>query len=235
MTAKTSAHAVSCRLPGGQLQWVDPLPGRHGSPVEDLESFQTAVVGATAMDPDVLKTSPSFDAAAAAGVGHSCMAFAIACRAELTRNLGYSVIPMGNDTSVSVPLAIDAGLGEMDWSGMLAGSEASPIVPSCNAFTDMRPASDQRRCFGLDADCRVLPAAWGCYVVGAIYGGSEPSYSAVCPFNSRRIKRWAVVHDKCCSFWIESGQDCSTCIVTCPITRRGARKRGGSGGATSGS
>jgi len=35
------------------------------------------------------------------------------------RNLGYEAIQCGNDTALSIPLAIDAGLGELGRNGLL--------------------------------------------------------------------------------------------------------------------
>ena len=67
------------------------------------DTHSTAIVMAIAMDFEPIQTSQSFSA--------------IACLAEFIRKLGYGAIPMGNDTALSLPLAIDAGLGEMGRNG----------------------------------------------------------------------------------------------------------------------
>ena len=52
-------------------------------------------------------------AGAATGLGYSRMIEVAVKMAEFVRNLGYNAIPMGNDTALSHPLAVDAGLGEL--------------------------------------------------------------------------------------------------------------------------
>ena len=51
--------------------------------------------------------------------GYSRMAFTSACLAQFIRRLGYNAVPMGNDHSLSVPMAVDAGLGELGRNGIL--------------------------------------------------------------------------------------------------------------------
>jgi epoxyqueuosine reductase len=207
---------------------------RDGTPVEIPVSHMRAVVMAIAMDPDAIQASPSFVAAAAVGVGYSRMAFAIACLAEFIRSLGFRAIPMGNDTALSIPLAIDAGLGELGRHGLLVTREYGPCVRICKVFTDMPLTPDEPVSSGLATTCRSCQKCADACEVGAISRDPEPSFEIVCRSNNPGIKRWAVDHDKCYCFWIENGQDCSTCIAACPFTRRGARVTGRTWGASTG-
>ncbi|MFW9773824.1 MAG: hypothetical protein ACFFEO_16860, partial [Candidatus Thorarchaeota archaeon] len=75
------------------------------------EGINKAIVMAIEMDHDAISTAPAQPAAAAAAVAYSKMAFVISCLGEFIRNLGYRAIQCGNDTAISIPLAIDAGLG----------------------------------------------------------------------------------------------------------------------------
>ena len=77
------------------------------------DKFENVIVMAIEMDSEGIATSPRVPAAAATGVGYSRMAFVLACMGEFIRNLGYEAIQCGNDTALSIPLAIDAGLGEL--------------------------------------------------------------------------------------------------------------------------
>jgi len=75
-----------------------------------------------------IAASPNCLAAAATGVGYSKMAFTASCLAEFIRNLGYKAISPGNDIALSIPLAIDAGLGQLGRNGLLITSEYGPRV-----------------------------------------------------------------------------------------------------------
>jgi reductive dehalogenase len=191
-----------------------------GNPVEIPAEFRYAIVMAILMDADAIMGSPAYRAASATGVGYSRMAFAIACLAEFIRNLGYRAIPMGNDTSLSIPLAIDAGLGELGRHGLLITPQYGPCVRLCKVFTDLPLEADKPIQFGVTRFCRACNRCVGACPPGAIQSGREPSYQIVCPSNNRGILRWAVNHENCYSFWLENGASCSSCIAMCPFTRR---------------
>jgi len=200
-------------------QWVYSHDG-NGDPIEIPPEHKYAIVMAIAMDPSAIQTSPTFSAATAVGVGYSRMAFTIACLAEFIRNLGYQAISMGNDTALSIPLAIDAGLGELGRNGLLITPEYGPCVRLCKVFTDLPLEPDRPIAFGVADTCRRCRKCAEACEVGAIQSEPEPSFKVACPSNNRGILRWAVNHDKCYSFWIENGTDCSTCIAVCPFTHR---------------
>ena len=47
------------------------------------------------------------------------MAFVASSLAHYIRSLGYKAIPSGNDTALSIPNAVEAGLGELGRHGLL--------------------------------------------------------------------------------------------------------------------
>jgi len=102
--------------------------------VDIPEKLENVIVMAIEMDPEGIATSPDVPAAAATGVGYSRMAFVLACMGEFIRNLGYEAIECGNDTALSIPLAIDAGLGELGRSGLLITLQYGPRVRLCKIF-----------------------------------------------------------------------------------------------------
>jgi epoxyqueuosine reductase QueG len=126
---------------------------------------------------------------------------------------------MGNDTALSVPLAIDAGLGELGRNGLLITPEYGACVRLCKIFTDLPLEADRPVEFGLAEICqRCRKCAEACEVE-AISSAAEPSYEIACKSNNRGIRRWAVNADKCYSFWVRNGASCSTCIAVCPFTK----------------
>lgn len=220
--AKETAQVYGADLVGicrADRRWVY-AQDMDGNPLEIPAGIEYAVVMAIKMDAAAIQTSPAYLASTATGVGYSRMAFAIACLAEFIRNLGYRAIPMGNDTALSIPLAIDAGLGGLGRNGLLVTPEYGPCVRLCKVFTDLPLEADRPIEFGLAAVCgRCRKCAEACEV-GAVSSDAEPSYKIACRSNNESILRWAVNADKCYSFWVQNSASCSTCIAACPFTQR---------------
>ncbi len=193
---------------------------RSGQPVDVPEAYQYVIVMAIEMDAEAIATSPAYAAASATGVGYSRMAFAASCLAGFIRDLGYRAIPAGNDTALSIPLAIDAGLGELGRSGLLVTPEYGPCVRLCKVLTDLPLVPSAPAPFGVTETCRGCRLCAEACENGAIQDDPEPSYRVASRSNNAGILRWAVHHDKCYAFWIENGACCSTCIAACPYTHK---------------
>lgn len=101
------------------------------------KSMKYVVALAFEMDRDGIETSIAGPAAAATGNGYSRMTFTAACLAEFIRGLGYHAIPSGNCTGLSIPIAIDAGLGELRRLGLLITPKYGPRVRLAKVITDM--------------------------------------------------------------------------------------------------
>jgi len=190
----------------------------NGDEIMIPEEFRYAIVMAVRMNPEAIKKTPSFDACTETALGYSRMAFVVSCLAEFIRSLGYKAIPMGNDTALSIPLAIDAGLGELGRNGLLITPEYGPCVRICKLFTDLPLKPDKPIRFGVSEFCRGCKLCAQMCEAGAIMDRDDLSFEIFSPCNNRGILRWAVNHDKCYSFWVENGGDCSTCIAVCPFT-----------------
>lgn len=176
-----------------------------------------AIVMTVKMEGSMIKKSPSFTACFATGLAYSKMAFIISCMAEFIRNLGYEAIPMGNDTALSIPLAIDAGLGQLGRNGLLITPEYGPCVRICKIFTDLPLQADKPIDFGVTEFCKNCDKCVDACDAEAIQKTREPSFEIQCPSNNKGILRWAVDHEKCYNFWIENGGECSNCIAACPF------------------
>ena len=185
--------------------------------IEIPEEYKFAIVMTVKMDGFAIKTSPSFKACLATGLAYSQMAFLVSCMAEFIRNLGYKAIPMGNDTALSIPLAIDAGLGELGRHGLLITPEYGPCVRICKVFTDLPLKTDKPITFGVTEYCKSCQECVKACEADAIQKEDEPSFKTACLSNRQGVLRWAVNQDKCYKFWIENGGDCSNCIAACPF------------------
>jgi len=180
------------------------------------EKFENAIVMAVEMDPDGIAASPAVPAAAATGVGYSRMVFMLAGVGEFVRNLGYEAIQCGNDSGLSVPLAIDAGLGELGRNGLLITPEYGPRVRLCKIFTDLPLEPDRPIEFGVKEFCRKCMLCAKHCEVSAISTSDEPSFEAACRSNNPGALKWYVDVERCYLYWCENGTDCSTCIKVCP-------------------
>lgn len=191
---------------------------RHWLYAEDNipEKFENVIVMAVEMDADGISASPAAPAAAAAGVGYSKMAFILACLGEFIRNLGYEAIQCGNDTALSIPLAIDAGLGELGRNGLLITPQFGPRVRLCKIFTDLPLEQDRPIEFGVREFCKKCKLCAKECEVEAISMDDEPSFEVACQSNNLGVLKWHVNSELCYQFWCENSIACSTCIKVCP-------------------
>ena len=192
--------------------------------VDIPEKIENAIVIAIEMDTDGIATSPAAPAAAATGMGYSKMAFILACIGEFIRNLGYEAIQCGNDTALSIPLAIDAGLGELGRNGLLVTPQYGPRVRLCKIFTDLPLEPDKPIEFGVKEFCKKCKLCAEHCEAGAISMEDEPSFDITCRSNNPGALKWYVDVERCYLYWRENGVDCSTCIKVCPYNIASARK-----------
>ncbi|MFX1318776.1 MAG: reductive dehalogenase [Promethearchaeota archaeon] len=190
------------------------------SEVDIPEHCNTAVVMAIEMEPEGIATSPAIPAAAATGVGYSRMGFVLALLGEFIRNLGYDAIQCANDTGLSVPLAIDAGLGQLGRHGLLITPEYGSRVRLCKIFTDMPLQVDKPIDFGVTEYCCHCKRCAEACEVDAISKTDEPTFTPTCKSNNPGVLKWPVNSERCYEFWCDNGGDCSTCIAVCPFTKR---------------
>lgn len=191
---------------------------RDGEPVKMDSDYSHAIVALIPVDPEPTRTSPDFSASRESAVSYSRMAFLISCMAEFIRRLGYKAWPAGNDTGLSIPLAIDAGLGRLGRNGLLINPKLGSCLKICKIFTDMNLAEDRPLEPPLLENCRTCKICSEACEVDAISKSKEPTYETSCPSNNEGILRWPVDGYRCYQFWLDNGSDCSTCIASCPLT-----------------
>jgi len=198
-------------------KWIYSNRRSDLEPIELPEGIGNAVVMAIAMDEVGIATSPEAPAAAATGLGYSKMAFTASCLAEFIRNLGYRAVPAGNDIALNIPLAIDAGLGQLGRNGLLVTPEYGPRVRLCKVLTDLPLEPDRPIDFGLTEFCRGCRLCADACEVDAISKEAEPGWEPACRSNNPGALKWYVDTERCYQYWCENGTDCSTCIAVCPF------------------
>jgi reductive dehalogenase len=194
------------------------LRTQEHTPVEIPDECQYAVVMAFEMDYQAMKCSPNYIQGAALGFGYSQEAITAGIVAQYIRALGYRAIPQGNDTSCSVPLAIDAGLGELSRAGILITPEYGPRVRISKIFTDLPLLPDKPIEFGVWDFCRICgKCATNCPGQAIMHG--EPTKDTNNISNREGLLRWPVNAERCLKFWANQGAACGNCIRVCPFNK----------------
>ena len=187
-------------------------------PIEIPEDCKYAVVLAVAMDYDAIGTSPALPGAAAVGLGYSKEAFEAGLTAQFIRNLGYKALPMGNDTALSVPLGVDAGLGELGRHGVLITPEFGPRVRVSKVFTNLPLVPDKPIQFGVWDFCHICKKCAKHCPGNAITHG-DPTTDINNISNREGLCRWPINAEKCLNFWTANGGSCVNCIRVCPFNK----------------
>lgn len=182
------------------------------------EECKYAIVMAVEMDYQGILTSPTKVAHGAVGLGYSKMAFIAALTAQFIRGLGYRAIPCGNDTALSIPIAIDAGLGELGRNGLLITREFGPRIRLCKVFTDMPLTPDTPAEFGVTEYCNKCRKCARFCPVGAISWGERNDQPLTMSNNGGALK-WFVNVERCLEFWIKNNAACSNCVRVCAFNK----------------
>lgn len=196
---------------------MDLIANEH-HPIELPEGCTHAVVMAVEMDYLAMHYAPDALTGAATGMGYSQQAVLANWMAAFIRGLGYRAIPCGNDTALSIPLAMAAGLGEMGRLGLLVTEKYGPRVRLCKVFTDVPLAHDDYRPFGVAEFCRACGKCATHCSAQAISAG-EPTTEGPSPANHSGVLKWYIDPWMCYEFWGQNGVDCSRCIAVCPFNK----------------
>ncbi len=194
----------------------------YNQKIEIPEGFDKVIVMGVEMDEDAISTAPTQPAAAASAIAYSKMAFIISCLGEFIRNLGYRAIQCGNDTALSIPLAIDAGLGALGRNGLLLTPEFGPRVRICKVFTDLPLISDmpnQGFIEKIKNYCKTCSRCAEACEPEAITKDENPTFKPATISNNPGVKKYYVDVEKCFEFWVKNSSDCGNCIMACPFSK----------------
>jgi len=222
---KNAAKAFGASLVGIAAldrKWLYSV-NRQGEPYEIPERFAHAIVMAIEMDYDGISKSPAFASSTSTAVGYSKMAFAEIELTAFIRRLGYGAIPCGNDIALSVPIAIDAGLGQYGRHGLLITKEFGPRVRIAKVLTDMpllNDSPDYGFCNAVLKFCEVCEKCAHHCPSKSIPVGKDQGWAGATKSNNPGVRKWYVNPETCYGFWIDNGSDCSNCVRSCPYNKR---------------
>lgn len=186
--------------------------------IELPDGCTNAVVLAVEMDYESARYSPDAISGASTGLGYSMQAVLANLVATFIRGLGYRAIPSGNDTALSIPLAMAAGLGELGRMGLLITEPFGPRVRICKVFTDMPLEYDGYRPFGVTEFCRTCKkCAVSCPSQSIPFG--EPTFEGPSTSNFSGVSKWYIDPEACFLFWVKNWMDCNNCVRVCPFNK----------------
>lgn len=191
-------------------------------PINLPKGINKVITMAVEMDSDAISTAPAQPAAAAAAIAYSKMAFIISCLGEFIRNLGYRALQCGNDTALSIPLAIDAGLGALGRHGLLITPEFGPRVRICKVFTDLPLIPDNKNFTFIEKVKNTCETCFKCAEAcetDAISPEENPTFKGKNISNNHGVKKYYIDAEKCFEYWIENSSDCGNCIAVCPFSK----------------
>ena len=193
---------------------------RSGKRIHLPKEMKYVIVMLIHMDYFALKTSPKLPASITTGNAYSRAAFAAGCTAETIENLGYQAIPSVNSMGLSIPLAIQAGLGEFGRNGLLIHPKFGQSVRIAKVFTDLPLIPNSTINFGAANFCRSCKKCAELCPSRSISSG-EPTWESPwgTPSNNDGVYKWYVNAETCYEFWVRNSTDCSNCIRACPFTK----------------
>jgi len=162
-----------------------------------------------------IANSPGRLASAAVGDGYSRMAYTANTLAQFIRGLGYRAIPAGNGTGLSIPIAVDAGLGQLGRMGLLMTPKYGPRVRLAKVITDMPLVPDSPIEFGVTEFCKsCMLCAEECPSKAV---SEEPqTWKGKSLSNNPGTFKWYINSEKCYDY---NGFSCSNCKRVCPFTK----------------
>ena len=180
-----------------------------------------AISIAIEMDKDLLRNEPSYLENTAIGIAYSKARFVSTILAQYIRGIGYPAFANVNERVQEIPMAIDAGLGEVGRNGLLITPEYGPRVRLCSVTTDLPLSKDDPIDFGVQHHCeKCEKCAKACPAQAIRYGERTTEINNIS--NRKGLLRWPADCEKCLIFWggdKSERQSCSKCISVCPFNK----------------
>lgn len=182
------------------------------------ETMKHVIVLAFEMDDASMQAAPTAQGDLGTMDGYSKMAITAGSLAQFIRKLGYNAIPCGNNTGISVPQAVQAGLGEGGRNGILITPKYGPRVRLSKVITDLPMANDKPIRFGVEEFCKVCKKCADMCPTQAIPHGDK-SFDASTKSSFNGLKKWSVNAEECYFGWTANGSGCGQCIRVCPFNK----------------
>jgi reductive dehalogenase len=186
---------------------------------------KSVIVIALEMDYESIATAPSYTLEGAIGAGYSDMAKVAYQVSVFLKCLGYKTVAAGNDLGLSVPYAIQAGLGEGARNGLLVTYKYGPRVRICKVYTELDFVEyDKPVSFGARNFCEHCQRCADACPAKAIPKNIKPTMAPTHDnpekwFNNPGVEKWYLNAKSCFEYWVKGNNSCGTCIASCPYNK----------------
>jgi reductive dehalogenase len=169
-----------------------------------------AIVFATEMDFRMVGAAPHTPTVIESMFNYGKGAYIATQVAAFVANLGYSAAAnhLRHYEAVLVPMAVDAGLGELGRLGYLMTKAFGPRVRLGAVTTDLPLVPDKPVDIGVEDFCRVCKKCALCCPSRSIPAGE--------PMKVNGTLRWKLNGETCFDYWGKIGTDCNICMRVCP-------------------
>jgi ferredoxin len=167
-----------------------------------------------AMDYDLLRRyAPGFPVMMESALAYAKSAVIAVQLANYLKGLGFSARAhhLRDYQLLCVPVAVDAGLGELGRSGVLITREFGSAVRLATVTTDLPMTMDHPVDLDIQSFCRDCKLCAMACPAGAVPKGDKVAV--------RGVKRWKLSAGRCYHYWRQVGSDCALCLVACPWSR----------------
>ena len=202
-------------------RWVYTAAGDVNSPTKDEkpneipDGMASVIVLAHGMDHELVKSYPAALAASATGREYSREAAIVSSLASFIRSLGFEAVGSSNDTALTIPYAIKAGMGEYGRNQMVITPEFGPRVRFSKVITSLPLTYDQPRKHGVTEFCNICQkCADACPPKALPYG--PPTDVPQNRSTIKGVKKWSANCEKCFKYWTKMRSDCAICMRVCP-------------------
>jgi len=207
--------AVLCGIAPVDRRWVYSRRG-VGGVAQDAwgdtikMDHPNAIVFAVEMDLELVNPGPHSPCVLETMQNYAKAAFIAAQLADFIAKLGYTAKAnqMEHYDGLMVPLAVNAGLGELSRMGYLVTKEYGPRVRLNAVFTELELELDDPVDLGLVDFCDVCKKCAHCCPSQSIPLGERTEHNG--------ILRWKLDADTCLKYWQSVGTDCAVCMRVCP-------------------
>jgi len=190
---------------------IDFHKGLAGKPIQ--VNHRRAISLGIEMEYANFANSPDFIDNAAVGKGYLEAAKVAVCLAAWIREIGWPAKAhfFISEEVVHIPIAVEAGLGELARNGSLIVRNYGARVRLATVTTDLPLATDSPVDIGVQAMCDDCnKCAHNCPAQCIPYGAKVVEHN---------VEKWALDNRKCMTFWTANRarfNDCARCITTCP-------------------
>ena len=206
------ADLVGCtRLnPAWVYSHIGRSPGRFGAPIDLQHEYAVAI--AVEMSHDMVRLAPDSPTTTETAFKYFEAGKIAMILARTINLLGYPARAHldGNYRVMCVPVAADAGLGELGRMGLLVTRRFGPRVRLAVVTTNLPLASDEPVSFGVQHFCELCKKCATVCPSGSIDTGSKDVYAGVL--------KWQTRQDTCYRAWRTQGSDCNLCVKACPYS-----------------